>query len=195
MRRCLPAKSAVSWHGSLRMTSPLRLRKKHGDGAPLNATAADGERLVEFQSVRNAIIAGLITIIVFSVLWAALSSLLNRMFPWLTILLGFLIGTAVRQAGKGVDWRFPLIAAVFTLVGSLLANIVVAASYTAETFGTGTLQILQAVTSMTWPVYFDEVLTAADVFYAVYAAAFAALLASRRLTRSQYYALRLWRER
>lgn len=177
------------------MTSPLRLRKKHGDGAPLNATAADGERLVEFQSVRNAIIAGLITIIVFSVLWAALSSLLNRMFPWLTILLGFLIGTAVRQAGKGVDWRFPLIAAVFTLVGSLLANIVVAASYTAETFGTGTLQILQAVTSMTWPVYFDEVLTAADVFYAVYAAAFAALLASRRLTRSQYYALRLWRER
>ena len=177
------------------MSSPFRLRKKHGSGAPLDSTAADGERLVEFQSVRSAMVAGLITIIVFSVFWAALSLLLDRVFPWLTVLLGLLIGVAVRQAGKGVDWRFPLIAAVFTLVGSLLANVVVSASYTAESFGTGTVQILQAVTSMTWPVYFDEVLTAADAFYAIYGAAFAAFLASRRLTRSQYYALRLWRER
>lgn len=177
------------------MSNPLRLRKKHGAGARQDATAADGERLIEFQSVRNAIIAGLITVIVFSILWAALSSLLERVYPWLTVLLGFLIGTAVRQAGKGLDWRFPVIAAVFTLSGSLLANIIVAAAYTAETFGTGTLQILQAVTSMTWPVYFDEVLNAADAFYAVFGAALAAFLASRRLTRSQYYAFRLWRER
>ena len=71
--------------------------------------------------------------------------------------------------------------------------VVVAASYTAETFDTGTLQILRAVTGMTWPVFFDEVLTAADGFYAVLAAGLAAFLANRRLTRSQYYALRLWR--
>ena len=66
-------------------------------------------------------------------------------------------------------------------------------SYTAETFNTGTLHVLRSVTSMTWPVFFDEVLTAADGFYAALSASLAAFLANRRLSRSQYYALRLWR--
>jgi hypothetical protein len=143
--------------------------------------------------LRHALVAGLITIIVFCVLWVALSSLANRVFPWMTVLLGAMLGFAVRRAGRGVDWRFPALAAVLALFGALLGNVVIAASYTAETFDTGTLQILSAVTNMTWPVFFDEVLTVADGFYAALAAGLAAFLANRHLTRSQYYALRLWR--
>lgn len=146
------------------------------------------------QSMRNATTAALIAIIVFCALWVALTSISNRVFPWMTVLLGAMLGFAVRRAGRGVDWRFPSLAAALTLPGALLGNVVVAAAYTAETFDTGTLQILRAVTSMTWPVFFDEVLTAADSFYAVCAAGLAAFLANRQLTRSQYYALRLWRE-
>jgi len=172
---------------------PLRLRKKHGTGERRDVTAADGERLVRVQSVRNAVVGGLIAIIVFSMLWIALSSLLNRVFPWMTVALGAMIGFAVQRAGRGVDWRFPVLAAALTLLGALAANIVVAASYTAETFDTGTLHILKSVTSMTWPVFFEEVLTVADGFYAVLAASLAAFLANRRLSRAQYYALRLWR--
>lgn len=172
---------------------PLRLRKKHGTGLPRDVSAADGERLVRAQSLRNALVAGLIAIIVFCVVWMALSSLLNRVFPWMTVLLGAMLGFAVQRAGRGVDWRFPVLAAALALLGALLANIVVAASYTAETFDTGTLHILRSVTSMTWPVFFDEVLTVADGFYMVLAAAVAAFLANRRLSRSQYFALRLWR--
>ncbi len=172
---------------------PLRLRKKHGTGQRRNVTAADGERLVHAQSLRNAVMAGLIAIVVFSVLWIMLTSLLDRVFPWMTVVLGAMIGFAVQRAGRGVDWRFPVLAAVLAILGALASNIVVAASYTAETFGTGTLHVLQSVTSMTWPVFFDEVWTVADGFYAVLAASVAAFLANRRLTRSQYYALRLWR--
>ena len=80
------------------------------------------------------------------------------------------------------------------VLGSLTANVVVAASVTAEGFGTGTLDVLRSATSMTWPVYFDEVLTIADIFFAAVAAALAAFLANRRLTRTEYLALRLWRE-
>jgi len=149
---------------------------------------------VRAQSMRNATTAALTAIIVFCALWVALTSISNRVFPWMTVLLGAMLGFAVRRAGRGVDWRFPSLAAALTLLGALLGNVVVAAAYTAETFDTGTLQILRAVTSMTWPVFFDEVLTAADGFYAVFAAGFAAFLANRQLTRSQYYALRLWRE-
>ena len=172
---------------------PLRLRKKHGSGARRDVSAADGERLVLAQSFAYGLFAGLITIAIFSVLWVALSSLTNRVFPWMTVVLGAMLGFAVRRAGRGVDWQFPVLAAGLAVLGALLANIIVAASYTAETFDTGTLQILRAVTSMTWPVFFDEVLTAADGFYALLAAGLAAFLANRRLTRSQYYALRLWR--
>ncbi|MCJ7592153.1 MAG: hypothetical protein MUO51_12450 [Woeseiaceae bacterium] len=174
--------------------SPLRLRKKHGSGALRDATAADGKRLVDVQSVRNAILAGLVTVIIFSLFWILLSDLTNRVFPWFTVALGFLVGYSVRLAGRGTDWRFPLIAAVITIAGALFANVLVAASVTAEGFDTGTLQILRAVTSMTWPVFFDEVLTIADVFFAVVAAGLAAFYANRRLTRSQYHAVRLWNE-
>ncbi len=172
---------------------PLRLKKKHGTGERPDVTPADGERLVRVQSMRGALLGGLIAIMVFCVFWIALSGLLNRVFPWMTVVLGALIGYAVQRAGRGVDWRFPVIAAALALAGSLLANVLVAASYTAETFGTDTLHILRSVTSMTWSVFFDEVWTIADAFYAVLGASVAAFLANRRLTRRQYYALRLWR--
>ena len=125
--------------------SPLRLRKKH-DGEHSDATAADGKRLVDAQSIRNATIAGIITIVVFSILWAAMTSLLDRVFPWMTVVLGYLLGYAVRRAGRGVDWHFPALAAALAVAGSLVANIVIAADYTAETFATDTLHILQSVT-------------------------------------------------
>ncbi len=160
----------------------------------MDVTAADGERLVNAQSIRNAIVAGLITVIVFSLFWTALSSLLNRIFPWFTVVLGLALGFSVRTAGRGIDWRFPLLAALLAVAGSLFANVVVAASVTAESFGTGTLQVLRSVTSMTWPVFFREVLTVADAFFAVVGAGFAAFFANRKLTRSQYFGLRLWRK-
>ena len=54
--------------------NPLRLRKKHGDGSGLDVTAADGARLVRAQSFRNGVVAGLIVLIVFCVLWVSLSA-------------------------------------------------------------------------------------------------------------------------
>ena len=169
------------------------MRKKHGTGKRRNVTAEDGARLVRAQSFRNAAVAGVLAIIVFSLLWVALSALFDRVFPWMTVVLGAMVGFVIQHAGRGVDWRFPVLAVALTLVGALLANIVVAASTTADIFDTSTLHVLRSVTSMTWPVFFDEVLTVADGFYAVFAAGLAAFLSHRRLTRSQYHALRLWR--
>ena len=172
---------------------PLRLKKKHGEGRRPDATAADGARLVRAQSLRNAIMAGLIVIIVFCALWIATASLTGRVFAWMTVVLGYLLGLAIRHAGRGVDWRFPALAAVFAFGGSVLSNVGLAASTTAAEFGTGTFDILRAVTSMTWPVFFDEVWNIGDTFYAAISAALAAFLASRKLSRSEFYALRMWR--
>ena len=173
---------------------PLRLRKKHGEGRKPAVTAKDGARLVRAQSLRNAVTVGLIVLILFCLLWIVISSLTERVFPWMTVVLGYLVGMGIRRAGRGVDWRFPAVAAAFAFGGSLLSNVVLAASTTAAEYGTGTLTILQAVTAMTWPVFFEEVWNIGDTFYALLSAGLAAFLAPRKLTREEFYALRKWRE-
>ncbi len=173
--------------------SVLRLPKRHV-GAPGSSSAADGERLVEAQSFRDAAVAGLIVIILFSVLWAMLSTLGNRIFPWMTVVLGILIGLVMRRAGRGLDWRFPILAAALALAGALVSNVVVAAAFTASELDTSTFTILRAVTSMTWPVFFDEVISAADIVYALFGAATAAFYANRRLSRGEYNSVRKWQE-
>ena len=173
----------------------LRLRKKHAAKTLMPPNPADGERLVHAQSVRDAIMAGLIVIIVYSAAWALVSTTIHRIFPWLTVVQGMLIGLAVRRAGRGLDWRFPTTAAVLAMIGALAGNIVVAAAFTAGEFDTGTIAILRAVTAMTWPVFFDEVLTPADAVYALFGAAVAAFYANRRLNRAQYLALRTWQRK
>ncbi len=139
--------------------SPLRLRKRHGDGKPVDASVADGQRLVDAQSPRNAIMAGLIVIIVFSIFWVSVTTLSNKHFPWFTVILGMMLGYAIRVTGRGLDWRFPTMAAALAMLGSLCSNIVVAASVTAERESTSTIDILLSVTTLTWPVFFDEVMT------------------------------------
>jgi hypothetical protein len=169
--------------------SVFRLPKRH-TGATAHSGPELGGQLVKDQSLPNALFAGLIIIIIFSALWAMASTLFDRILPWMTLVLGILVGLAVRRAGKGVDWRFPVLAAVLAMAGALVSNIIVAAAFTAEALDTSTLHILRAVTAMTWPVFFDEALSVVDVIYGFAAAALAAFYANRRLTRAEFHALR-----
>jgi len=172
----------------------LRLRKKHAPGRHEPPIAKDGERLIRAQSVPQAVMAGIISIVVFAVIWSMLTAAVGRIFPWMTMLLGVLVGLAVRRAGQGLDWRFPTTAAVLAFAGSILANVVIAAGTTAGEFDISTIAVLSAVTTMTWPIFFVEAMTAADWVFAVLAAGTAPFLASRRLNRRQYQALRIWQE-
>ncbi|NNC78236.1 MAG: hypothetical protein HKN77_09760 [Woeseiaceae bacterium] len=172
----------------------LRLRKKHAPGRHALPDANDGARIAGLQSMRNAVTSAVIVTILFAIVWAMLSTALARVFPWGSLLLGLVIGFAVRHAGRGFDWRFPTIAAVSTFVGAIVGNIVVGAAYAAQELGTGTFTVLRKVTIYTWPVFFDEVMTAADFVYALFGAGIAAFFATRRLSRRQYHAVRLWKE-
>jgi hypothetical protein len=123
-----------------------------------------------------------------------LSTALEKVFPWMTVVQGLIVGLVVRRAGRGLDWRFPVVAAAAAVVGALAGNVVVAAAFTAAEFDTGILTVLRAATSFTWPVFFDEVITPADAVYALAAAGVAAFYANRRLTRDQYAAYRAWQD-
>ena len=71
--------------------SVLRLPKKHR-GAADKVDKVNVAELLAQQSLRDAVVAGIIVIILFSILWAMLSTLVNRIFPWMTIILGVVIG-------------------------------------------------------------------------------------------------------
>jgi hypothetical protein len=180
---------------SAEKTDVLRLRKKHLPKNKRESTPEEGRRLLEAQSVRNAITASLITVIVFSILWSMISTLIGSIYPWMAMIMGILVGIAVRRAGFGLDWRFPLIAAVFAMIGALVGNIVVAAAFTAPQLGTDTFTVLRSLTALTWPVFFDEVMTPADLVFALFAAGLAAFFATRRLSREQYMSIRLWEDK
>ena len=172
----------------------LRLPKRHSRERAARPDPEAGAGLVRAQSVRGAIIAALLAIVAFGAVWVMLSTALDRLFPWMTVVQGVIIGLAVRRAGRGLDWRFPLVAATAAVAGALAGNILVAAAFTAADFDTTVLTILRAATDFTWPVFFDEVMTPADVVYAIAAAGVAAFYANRRLTRHQYASFRSWRE-
>ena len=172
----------------------LRLPRRHSRDNATPPDPGEGPRLVRQQSLRGAVLASLIVVIAFSAAWALLSVAIGRVFPWMTLVQALLIGLAVRRAGRGIDWRFPTVAAIAATSGALIGNIVVAAAFTAGEFDTGTMTILRSVTAMTWPVFFDEVMTGADLFYAIAGAGLAAFYANRRLGRQQYLALRSWQQ-
>tara|TARA_B100001093_G_scaffold414784_1_gene405001 strand:+ start:1946 stop:2479 length:534 start_codon:yes stop_codon:yes gene_type:complete len=170
---------------------PLRLRKKHKSINSAEIASVDISSLINSQSISFAIFTSVLTIIMFSFFWVLLSKLTGRVFPWVTIILGYLLGHVIRISGRGIDWRFPVAAVILTLIGSIFSNFFIAATVTAEQLKTETLEILLSVTSMTWFVFFDEFLNAADIFYAVLAMSIAAFFSKKRLKRAEYNALRL----
>ncbi len=173
----------------------LRLPKRHSRERAGRPDPELGARLVRAQSLRGAIIAALLAIVAFSAIWVMLSTALGRVFPWMTVVQGLIIGLAVRRAGRGLDWRFPVTAAAAAVAGALAGNVLVAAAFTAAEFDTGILTVLRASTSFTWPVFFDEVMTPADSIFAFAAAGLAAFCANRRLAREEYASYRAWLDR
>ena len=132
----------------------------------------------------------MLVVILMNLLWMMSASLLNRVFPWYAILQAIPVGYAVRLAGKGLDWRYPLLAALMAWAGAYTGNFMLAADTAADEFGTGALNIIRNMSEWTLGLYFDEVVTSVDHVYALYAACIAAFLAKRRLTRSEEYAFR-----
>ena len=49
----------------------------------------------------------------------------GRVFPWFSILIGGFVGLGVQRFGRGLDWRFPVIAAVLAWVGAYVGNLMI----------------------------------------------------------------------
>jgi hypothetical protein len=168
----------------------MRLRKKHSKKRIGKPPPADAGSLLRTQSARRAIIAAVGSVIVVNLLWLWLATQTGKFFPWIGLVQGIVVGLAVQRAGRGLDWRFPAIAAVVAALGNFSGGFLVALSTTEVELQASAMRILTGLTIMTWQTYFDEVISPVDYIYAFSAAAVAAFYAKRRLQRHEEFALR-----
>jgi hypothetical protein len=147
-------------------------------------------KLIAQQSLRGALVAALLAAICLNIVWLWLSNLSGSFFHWYSLLQGPLIGLAVRHAGRGIDWRFPVTAAAVTMLAAFSGNFLVSLATTSTVLEASPLQVLRGLTIWSWQTWYTEVLTVVDLLYALFAAAVAAFYAKRRLQRNEAFALR-----
>ncbi|MEM9208902.1 MAG: hypothetical protein AAGA61_06625 [Pseudomonadota bacterium] len=169
----------------------LRLGKRY---EPQRSKEVDLEKLLNEQSVRSALLGALLAVFIVGVIWVAGGLLFDQFFPWFSVILGLFIGRAVRHYGLGLDWRFPLIAAVAAVIGAFLGSFASALFLTGREFDTSALALLGELTWHTVATFATREFGTVGTIYAGMAAAVAAFFAKRRLDRYEAVALRKYRE-
>ncbi len=172
----------------------LRLQRHHEPDPEPPPDTEIGRRLIAAQSIRSALLAGIVVILGFCLLWVLLSQAMDKVYPWFMLVLGPAMGMAVRRSGCGLDWRFPAVAAVLVLLGAAAGNVAIAILFAGSDFGGSLSVVLPSFTVFGLLDYVSATVTPADVVIAGFSAAIGAFYAMRRLNRRQYLALRLYRQ-
>jgi hypothetical protein len=163
----------------------FRLRQKHSRNVHAQAVPVSAEKLIAAQSIRGAITGAAIAVIAMNIVWAYTASASGKYFPWIAVVQGALIGMAVQRTGRGLDWRFPLIAGTAAWAGAFSGNLFIALEFTASETGRVDADWWQIVRD-----FYMNTVTVIDVIYAFCAAAVATFYSKRPLNRHQVLALR-----
>jgi hypothetical protein len=81
------------------------------------------ERLREEQNLLAGVGAGAVAALIGAVLWAVITNATGYQIGFMAIGVGFLVGYAIRIAGKGIDQTFGIVGAVLALLGCVAGNV------------------------------------------------------------------------
>jgi len=81
------------------------------------------EALRSEQSLAMGVSAGLIAAIAGAAAWGVVTAYTGNQVGWMAIGVGFMVGFAVRVAGKGIDPAFGVVSAVLSMLGCVLGNL------------------------------------------------------------------------
>jgi hypothetical protein len=168
----------------------LRLQKKHSGIQADTGPKPDPALILAQQSIGRAIGGGIAVVLVLGWIWATLSVATGRVFPWLSVLIGALVGVAVRRYGRGLDWRFPVIAASIAWGGAYAGNLMIGIVETGRYIDADVLSVFAGLSKDTMENFFTITVSPVDHIYALCAAGVASFLAKRRLTRRENLAIR-----
>jgi len=154
----------------------------------------DPQTLIREQSVAGAIAGAVGAVIILSGCWTFFTAVSGRVFPWFSIVQGLFVGLAVRRLGRGLDWRYPLIAGSVAWLGAFFGNLLVAIPVTTSELDASVYQVVRGLTWWSFTTFFHEVITVVDYIYAFCAATVAMFCSKRRLNRHEEFALRTRQE-
>lgn len=176
------------------LKSIMRLRKKHAPDPDRSVAKIDVQALLDNQSLSRAALGALLALVILNGMWAYSSLVFDRFYPWGSMIQGFLLGRAVRHFGRGVNWRFPLLAAAFAASAALTGSFVASLNLTAREFSTSALSLISEVSWYTIETFITRGFGVVGLIYAVTAAVLAAFFARRRLDRYEEVALQKHRD-
>lgn len=100
------------------------------------------QRLASEQKLGAGIAAGAAAAVAGAGLWAAITVATGYQIGFMAVGIGFLVGWAVRSAGKGVDKSFGIAGAVLALLGCAIGNLLAAVGLVSKQEGIAFFDLL-----------------------------------------------------
>jgi hypothetical protein len=169
----------------------FRLKQKHTPAKGTRLPPADGERLIAEQSASRGLIGTLAVAVLLCWGWALLSMLTARVFPWFTIVMGAIIGVAMQRFGRGLDWRFPVMALLIAGIAAYAGNLMIGVFETGRYIEEQPIRVMGGLSADTMRNFFRNTISPVDHIYAFSACGVAAFFANRRLKRHEVLGLRM----
>ena len=171
----------------------FRLKQNHGQERVRRLPPADGSKLIAEQSVLRGLLGTMGVALLLCWGWALFVMATNRLFPWFTVLMGVLVGLSMQRFGRGLDWRFPLMAVVIAGMAAYFGNLMIGVLETGRYIEAEPLEVLKGLSSGTIRNFFRNTIGPIDHIYAFSACGVAAFFANRRLKRHEVFGLRKMR--
>jgi len=134
---------------------------------PAKLQAFEQRRLAE-QNLPAAIGAGAVAALVGAAVWAVVTVTSNYKIGWIAVGVGFIVGWAVRFAGKGVTKPFGIAGAVLALLGCALGDLLSLYGFAANSTGTSFFTVIGMLPLEAVAHAFTESLQPMDfLFYAI----------------------------
>lgn len=90
------------------------------------------EKFRSEQNMTGAVLAGFAAALAGAGVWTLVTVVTEYQIGWMAVGVGFLVGMAVRFAGKGLDMTYGVIGAILALLGCLLGNLFTVCWFVAE---------------------------------------------------------------
>lgn len=168
----------------------FRLKQKHSQRASEKRPPADGRRLLAEQSVVRGLAGSIAVGLLLCWLWAVFSTTTGRVLPWFSVLIGAIIGMAMQRFGRGLDWRFPVLAVAVAGVAAYAGNLMIGVLETGRYIEAAPVSVVGGLSADTMKYFFRNTISPIDHIYAFCACAVAAFFANRRLKRHEVLGLR-----
>lgn len=168
----------------------FRLKQKHSQPSTRKYPKPDVGRILAEESLARGLLGSVAVAALLCWVWAVQSMTTGRVFPWFSILFGILIGFAMQRFGRGLDWRFPLVAALVAGIAAYAGNLMIGVLETGRYIDARPMQVIAGLSTDTMRYFFKNTVSPVDHIYAFCSAGVAAFFSNRRLNRREVLALR-----